>query len=265
MASEEAGGSLVMRGPYDEGHRSVSGLPEPVTPVSPHRLRAVLFSQVWRDLTFLHWPVEPAVVAPLLPPGTRPDCRAGRTYVGLVPFRMTRVGVLGSPPVPYFGDFLETNVRLYSVDRDGHRGVVFRSLDTARLIPVLAARFGLGVPYRWSRMLLERDGDVIGYRSRHRRSAAAAEVVVRVGEPVRQNGLDRFLTDRWALHTRFAGRTWRIPNVHPRWTFRSVEVISMHEDLIASAGLPVPEVAPVSALYSAGVPVHFGVPEPVGA
>ncbi|QKV80443.1 YqjF family protein [Amycolatopsis sp. Hca4] len=245
-------------------HRPVRfSSPEPLTPASPHRLRAVLFSQVWRDLTFLHWPVPASLVAPLLPPGTRPDCRSGVTYVGLVPFRMTKVGVLGSPPVPYFGDFLETNVRLYSVDAEGRRGVVFRSLDTARLLPVLAARFGLGIPYRWSRMFFDRDGAVVGYRGRHRRTGAASEIVVRVSEPVRGAGLDHFLTDRWALHTRYGGQTWRIPTVHPPWRLRRAEIISLDEDLVAAAGLPTPSGPPVSALYSEGVPVHFGLPEKV--
>ncbi|MFV2094500.1 DUF2071 domain-containing protein [Micromonospora sp. LOL_014] len=41
--------------------------PEPVTVTAP---RPVLV-QGWHDLAFLHWPVDPAVVAPLLPPGTR--------------------------------------------------------------------------------------------------------------------------------------------------------------------------------------------------
>ena len=55
-----------------------------------------MLTQAWRDLTFLHWAVDPAEVAPLLPPGIRPDVHEGRTYVGLVPFRM--VGVTGLGP-----------------------------------------------------------------------------------------------------------------------------------------------------------------------
>ncbi|HEU0087790.1 MAG TPA: DUF2071 domain-containing protein, partial [Pseudonocardiaceae bacterium] len=51
------------------------------------------------------------------------------------------VRILGTPPLPYLSGFPETNVRLYAVDPDsGRRGVVFRSLEAARLLPVLAAR-----------------------------------------------------------------------------------------------------------------------------
>ena len=36
--------------------------------------------------------------------------------------------------MPWAGSFLETNVRLYSIDATGRRGIVFLSLDTDRLL-----------------------------------------------------------------------------------------------------------------------------------
>ena len=93
------------------------------SPARPRRCAAGCIStQDWRDLTFVHWAVDPAQVAPLLPPGTRPDVHEGRTYVGLVPFRMVGVSLGRGPGIPYFGTFLETNVRLYSVDETGAAG-----------------------------------------------------------------------------------------------------------------------------------------------
>ncbi len=55
---------------------------------------------------------------------------------------MTGTGFGYGPGV--LGSFLETNVRLYSVDGTGRRGVVFLSLDTPRLDVALAARAALG-------------------------------------------------------------------------------------------------------------------------
>jgi uncharacterized protein YqjF (DUF2071 family) len=240
---------------------------EPVLPASPHALRAVLFSQWWRDLTFLHWEVDPAAVAPLLPAGTEPDLLHGRTYVGLVPFRMSGTSVAGSPAIPRLGDFLETNVRLYSVDRGGHRGVVFRSLDASRLPVVLTARRTLGLPYTWSAMTMRHDADVVRYRSRRRwpgPGAPRADVAVEVGGPVNEpDELERFLTNRWALHTRVAGRTWLLPNAHAPWRLRHARLLHLDEDLVRAAGLPAPEGAPASTLFAPGVPVHFGLPRPV--
>jgi hypothetical protein len=54
-------------------------------------------------------------------------------YVGLIPFRMSDSALGPRPALPYFGTFLETSVRLYSIDEYGRRGIVFRSLDADRL------------------------------------------------------------------------------------------------------------------------------------
>ena len=65
---------------------------EPVSPVAPAVTGPVLMNQDWRDLTYLHWAVEPELVADRMPPGVRPDELDGLTYVGLVLFRMVDAG-----------------------------------------------------------------------------------------------------------------------------------------------------------------------------
>ena len=98
-------------------------VPEPVSVVAPGLPRPHLMRQHWRDVGFLHWAVPPASVAHLFPPGVRPDVLDGATYVGLVPFRMVGARFAHGPAVPWAGTFLETNVRLYSVDDTGRRGI----------------------------------------------------------------------------------------------------------------------------------------------
>ncbi|MEV1328083.1 DUF2071 domain-containing protein [Micromonospora costi] len=240
---------------------------EAVTAEAARPVRRPVLVQWWRDLAFLHWAVDPAAVAPLLPPGTRPDVLDGRTYVGLVAFRMVRLGPLAGPGLPYLGTFCETNVRLYSVDTAGRRAVVFRSLDAARLLPVLVARASLRLPYLWSRMRLHRDGDVLTYTCRRRwpgprgtRSALA----VRVGAPIAEpSPLEHFVTARWGLHTRAYGRTLHLPNVHPRWPLHRAELVHLDDQLVGAAGLAAPSSGPVSVLWSPGVPVRFGAPAAV--
>jgi len=81
---------------------------------------------------------------------------------------VVRIGVLSAPGLPYLGTFCETNVRTYSVDGQGRRGVVFLSLDAARLAPVIVGR-ATGLPYLWSRMRITRAHDgAIAYTSRRR-------------------------------------------------------------------------------------------------
>jgi len=235
--------------------------PESVTLTAPRPIRRAVTTQWWRDLAFLHWPAPPEVVAPLLPAGTRPDTLDGATYVGLIAFRMDRVGL--GVGVPYFGRFAETNVRLYSVDEDGRRGVVFRSLDAARLLPVIIGRVALGLNYVWSRMRVEHRADgSYAYRSVRRWPGAgpSAAFTVRPGGRAPADPLNDFLTARWGLHTTVRGRTIYLPNEHPQWSLRSATLLDLEENLVTAAGLPAPEGPPESVLFSEGVPVRFGAP-----
>jgi uncharacterized protein YqjF (DUF2071 family) len=237
---------------------------EPVTATTPRPVRRSLLVQRWENLAFLHWAVPPATVAPFLPAGTVPDELDGVTYVGLIAFRMVGVGFLRGPGVPYFGTFCETNVRVYSVDPEGRRGVVFLSLDAERLLPVLIARAGLSLPYMWSRMRYTASGDVRRYTSRRRwpRPAAASALSVRVGAPISApTPLEHFLTARWALHTRAWDRTLHMPNDHPTWPLHQAELLGLDDGLVAATGLPALSRPPDSVLYSPGVRVTFGNPE----
>ena len=236
---------------------------EPVTPTAPRAAGRTVFTQGWRDVVFLHWAVEPARVAPLLPAGTRPDEHDGATYVGLIPFRMRRIGLLGTPGLPYLGSFLELNVRLYSVDGTGRRGVVFRSLEADRLLPVLAARWVAGLPYLFARMRVDRDGDVLRWSSRRRwpgPRGARCRIAVRVGDRLSDPPpLARFLTSRWGLHQPDRrGRTVYWPNEHPEWPLHEAGLVDLDDELVASAGVPGVAGAPDSVLFSPGVDVRFG-------
>lgn len=236
---------------------------EPVAAVAPHAIERTVFSQRWSDLTFLHWAVEPERVAPYLPAGVRPDTIDGHSYVGLVPFLMRDVGVAGGAGVPYFGSFCETNVRLYSVDASGRRGVVFVSLDASRLVPVLVARWGPNLPYVWSRMGYQRRGARIAYTCRRRwpgPRGVTSRIRVRTGTVVEAGPLEHFLTARWGLHgTDHRGRTLFWPNAHAQWGVHTATVEHLDDHLLAAAGLgDLAHRPPDSVLYSPGVDVVFG-------
>src|ERR671920_812049 len=153
---------------------SYSGV-EPVSSGAPEMTGPVMMTQRWRDLTFLHWAVDPKQVAHRMPPGVRPDTLDGVTYVGLIPFRMFDAGIARGPGVPWLGSFLETNVRLYSVDDTGRRGIVFLSLDADRAAVVVGARAAFGLPYRWARMRYRARGGVHTYDARLRLPGRGAE------------------------------------------------------------------------------------------
>lgn len=234
---------------------------EAISASTPRPVRRALLAQSWRELTFLHWQADAELVASFLPAGTRPDLFEGRAYVGLVPFRMRGVGPSARLGVPYLGSFAETNVRLYSVDDAGRRGVVFRSLDAARLLPVLIARVSLRLPYAWASMRVHHEHGTVRYESRRVLGArgARSSITVRPGERIAEpTPLEHFLTARWGMHVPWYGGTRYLPNEHPPWPLHRAELLHCEDGLLTAAGFPVADGAPVSVLWSPGVPVRFG-------
>ncbi len=92
----------------------------------------------WSQLLFAHWPVDPSIVASLLPAGLQLDTFGGKAWMGLVPFLMSDLAPRCCPAVPRLSRFLELNVRTY-VTHEDKPGVWFFSLDAANRIAVRAA------------------------------------------------------------------------------------------------------------------------------
>ena len=232
----------------------------PVT--APPLPRPIVLEQCWSDLTFVHWPVQPDSIAHIFPPGTRPDVFAdGMTYVAWVPFVASGSRLGSLIPIPYFGAFPESNIRLYSTDNAGRHGLVFRSLETARLAVVPLTRIGLGVPYTWAKMRMTRCGDQITYHSVRRwpRRDLRNRLTIRVGDVVEPTPLEVWLTARWGAHTRKAGRTGWVPVEHKPLLLRAAEVVELDDDLVDASGVR-PAGERLRALFSAGVRTRFGRP-----
>ena len=75
--------------------------------------------------------------------------------------------------------------------------------------------------------------------------------------------LEVWLTARWGLHTRLAGRTVWVPNQHGPWPLRAAHILNLADDLVAGVGI---EVAGdmLRPLFSTGVRTTFGLPSVVG-
>jgi uncharacterized protein len=241
----------------------------PLDNTAPPLPGGAIIRQRWSDLVFLHWRVAPSAVAPLLPEGTRPDVDAnGDTWVGLIPFVLSHSQFFPPlPAIPYLGTFVECNVRLYSIDDAGNRGVVFRSLDAERAIPVLTARALFGLPYRWASMSLERSNDgteLLEYRSRRiegGRAHPSTRIVARPGSTPVDTELSRFLTARWGFHERVRGNTIWARNHHAPWPLVDAQLESLDDELLAAAGFAgLAARVPDSVLYSRGVTTEFARP-----
>ena len=241
-------------------------------PNAPQLPAPIIMDQRWTDAVFMHWRIPEAVAAPFMPPGVVPDSFDGSAWVGLIGFRMQGAGLGRGPGIPYFGSFTEINVRLYSREPDGTRGVVFLSLDATRLAVVLAAR-AAGIPYVWSRSGFRDAGAVdgpgrpsAGYWVRRFRGGARSDFAVSVAPEPDDEATDPLsvhLTARFGLHTRFRGRTLYVPNTHSAWPLYRAELTRCEDQLVAAAGISVGG-PPESVLFSPGVRTQFGRPRALG-
>lgn len=221
-------------------------------------------AQDWRNVAFVHWRVPAVVVAPLLPPGIVPDVFDGSSWVGLIAFQLANARVGALPPSPIGGTFTEVNVRLYGVDEQGRRGVVFRSLEASSLPAVLAARALFSLPYMWARCAQRPLADGWEYASRRialsrsqRGPGFRLGVSVDASEVV-DDDLSRFLTARWGLFQQRFGRTQWLPNAHEPWVLHPARVTTLRDELCAVAGLPgIVDRPPDSVLFSPGVTSRF--------
>src|SRR2546423_9245874 len=74
-----------------------------------------LMRQWWGKLLFMHWPVAPSSLRPLVPPQLSIDTYEGQAWGGVVPFAMWGGRPHFTPPLPGPNSFLELKLR-----PDGH-------------------------------------------------------------------------------------------------------------------------------------------------
>ncbi|MDC0723175.1 YqjF family protein [Nannocystis bainbridge] len=139
----------------------------------------------WRDLVMLNFVVDPAVLAPHVPPGTELDLFGGEAFVSVVGFMFLRTRLMGCP-VPWHRDFEELNLRFYvrrrgqdgepHVGADGYkRGVAFVKEIVPRAAVAMVARRLYGERYE-------------AWPMRHTKVPATAAASGAVGYAVRIGG-----------------------------------------------------------------------------
>ena len=217
--------------------------------------------QAWSRLLFLHWPMAADIVQKTLPKGLHVDTFEGQAWVGIVPFYMDRIRPVYVPPVPWISWFLEMNVRTYVHDDEGNSGVWFYSLDCNQPLAVEVARRFFHLPYHNARMTARREADRVHYHCQRKGTALPATDYVyrpaddklRLAEP---GTFEFFLVERYLLFsTSRLGRIHTGRVHHTPYAFTDADCQMWSPEPIAQAGLPLPEGAPVSQLYSPGVDV----------
>lgn len=211
-----------------------------------------IMRQIWLDLLFAHWPIDPAIMRALVPAGLDLDIYDGQAWVGVVPFHMADVGLRTFPGVPTVTNFPELNVRTYVTFKGQKAGVYFFSLDAASPLAVAVARRWYHLPYFNAKMAAEIQGDTVTYNSqRTHRGAPPANFAATYGPTgdiyhSKSGTLEQWLTERYCLYAvDRRQRIYRGEINHAPWPLQPAQADISLNTMAQAHNIPLPDLPPL--------------------
>jgi hypothetical protein len=197
----------------------------------------------WRNLILLNYCIDPALLEPLIPPGTELDRWNGQAYLSLVGFMFLHTRVAGIT-VPFHTDFEEVNLRFYVRRKTGNtwqRGVVFVKEIVPRFAIAAVADLIYGekyiaLPMRHKVEKVERtlcEGDRLEYAWKLRGKWNHLGVRI-TGSPqfALPGSEEEFITEHyWGYTSQRTGATSEYRVDHPSWQLWPVSESSLDCDV----------------------------------
>ena len=209
-----------------------------------------LMHQNWGKLLFMHWPVEPSQLRPLIPNALEIDTFDDRAWIAIVPFTMWDIRAFPPyvPAVPRMNAMHELNVRTY-VHLDGTPGVWFFSLDCNNAAAVFGARTFYYLPYYNAELTLSQSENKIDYTSNRTDTPKGAfQATWNIGRSLPMSepeSLEFFLTERYCLFSEHNSHLYQSRIHHPHWPLQTATLDAHSSTMIEALGIPEPTGAPV--------------------
>lgn len=185
-----------------------------------------IMTQTWRELLFLHWPVDPLKIRKYIPDELELDLYDNRAWIGIVLFKARGTRPRFMPPIPGSANFLEVNVRTY-VKYKNKTGVYFFSLDANSKMAVEIASLGGFLPYRRARMSFNKNKGQIIFRSETMEKEGPQEKIALryriLKQPAVSTELEKWLTERYCLWTKPGHQLLRLDIAHEPWKLKYVQ------------------------------------------
>lgn len=199
--------------------------------------RPWVMTQVWNDLLFLHYSIDPHILRAHVPKELEIDTFNGKAWISIIPLRITGSRVRKMPPLPGISTYIELNVRTYVVYK-GVPGIYFFSLDANSLANVLGARAASVLPYKLASMeFKQRDHEF--YMKSVRTGAkdayqfeASYERAERMGE-LWPDTLDFWLLERYCMYSYYGKYILRGDIHHDAWKVSDVKAEIYQNTMLA--------------------------------
>ncbi len=194
----------------------------------------------WRDLIMANYEVDPAVLEPLVPMGTKLDRHEGKCFVSLVGFMFLDTRVLDFL-VPFHVNFEEVNLRFYvrrETDDEIRRGVVLVKEIVPRTAIAMIARRLYGEPYERWRMLHFRDALHVRYswEKGECKNSVSVESGKNLGVPGEGSHEEFIIEHYWGYTKRGERRTDEYKVEHPKWELFEAENARIDVDFGSTYG-----------------------------
>lgn len=220
----------------------------------------------WKNLVFINYEVDRAILQPYLPAGVEPDLFDGKCLVSLVGFLFLKTKVRGIG-FPFHRNFEEFNLRFYVCRHEGDsfkRGVVFiKEIVPRRMITWVAHQL-YGERYYYHPMkhsLKETEHHIeadYSFQLNNKWNGIKVTADKHKRAPLRGTE-EEFITEHYWGYTRLAnGNTSEYQVQHPRWNVSDISHHEVNIDVAVLYGeqwLPFLSAAPTSAFMADGSPV----------
>jgi hypothetical protein len=194
-------------------------------------MAGIFLTAEWKKLAMANYPVDPAILRPLVPPRTELDSWQGDTYVSLVGFQFIKVRVKGLR-IPFHTSFPEVNLRFYVRYRDDgkwKRGVVF----IREVVPLPAVSFVANTLFHERYISLPMRYEVVDAKDtlmvRYAWKFKGRWNHLGVGSPqtpeqIRPGSQEEFITEHfWGYAKAGDNRSGEYQVAHPRWDVYPVD------------------------------------------
>jgi uncharacterized protein len=176
--------------------------------------------QQWKDNLFLHSPVEPKLVKPLLPAGLELDTISGYAWVSVVVFSITDLRTRFLPVLPLLPAFNELNLRTY-VKYDNIPGIYFLQIKADSTKAVMLNRAMTKLPYQYADI---RKTPSFHYHMNAEKEGNLLDIDFKAGSFFNEvPALDRWLTERYCCYQDDGAKLYRYNIHHPVWPLYRVD------------------------------------------
>jgi len=193
----------------------------------------------WQQLILVNYKINPDILYPFIPNGTKLDLYNNTCYVSLVGFLFKDTKILGIK-LPNHINFEEVNLRFY-VTCNGKRGVVFIKEIVPKPLITLIANLLYKEHYQTCKMshvwAENKQYKTISYNWRINNQWQSISVnCERISQKILPNTETEFITEHYYGYTKYKHKTFEYEVTHPMWEQHPVLNYSIDVDFSQTYG-----------------------------